>query len=148
MLETPRIVEADEQITAVVPFRVPRSEIAEAMGAGRMQLIEVLARQGIEPTGPWFSRHHRMDPDWFDFEVGLPVARAVVPEGSVVPSTLPAGRLALTVYHGGYEGLGTAWSDFMLWLEEGGYRPAEQLWEHYAASDDGTPATVLCRPVL
>lgn len=147
MLETPRIVDADEQLTAVVHFHVPRTEIVEAMGSGRMELIEVLARQGIEPIGPWFSRHHRMHPDYFDFEVGLPVGRAVAEEGRVRPGTLPAGRLALTVYHGSYEGLGAAWGDFVQWLDENGHQQAEELWEHYATGEDGQPATVLCRPV-
>ena len=148
MLETPRILEADEQITAVVRFTIPRTEIVEAMGAGRMEILDVLAAQDIEPTGPWFSRHYRMHPDIFDFEVGLTVARPISPSGRVAPGTLPAGSIAFTVYHGPYEGLGTAWADFMQWLDENGYRAGEQLWEHYATDEEGEPATALCRPVL
>nr|WP_316653100.1 GyrI-like domain-containing protein [uncultured Gellertiella sp.] len=147
MLEPPRILEADEQLTAVVRFEIPRAAIGEAMGSGRMELMEVLAAQGIQPDGPWFSRHFRMDPAIFDFEVGLPVASVIAPSGRVSPGTLPKGRIACTVYHGPYEGLGTAWSDFVLWMEENGHQPGAELWEHYATGEDGMPATVLCRPI-
>lgn len=147
-LEPPRIVDAEVQLTAVVRFHIPRTAIVEAMGAGRMEVIEVLAAQGVEPTGPWFSRHYRMDPEIFDFEVGLTIGRAIEPSGRVMPGTLPGGRLAFTVYHGGYERLGSAWGDFVQWMEENGHQPGEQLWEHYATNEDGTPATVLCRPLI
>lgn len=147
MLETPRILEAEAQLTAVVRFTIPRAEIVEAMGSGRMELMDVLVAQGIEPEGPWFSRHFRMDPAIFDFEVGLPVGQSVTPAGRVEPGSLPAGRVAVTVYHGPYEGLGSAWADFVQWMEDNDLKPSEGLWEHYATAEDGTPATVLCRPI-
>lgn len=147
-LEVPQILDLDEQLTAVVRFTIPRAEIVTAMGEGRMELIDVLAAQGIAPIGPWFSRHYRMDPAVFDFEVGLPVASAVEPSGRVRAGSLPAGKAAVTIYRGPYEELGAAWGDFMQWLEEHGHQVGEGLWEHYATDEKGGLATVLCRPVV
>lgn len=50
-----------------------------------------------------------MDPDTFDFEVGVPVAAPVAAAGRVKPGELPAATVARTVYHGDYSGLGEAW---------------------------------------
>ena len=45
------------------------------MSPGYRELMAALAAQGIAPAGPWFTHHLRMDPDTFDFEIGVPVTR-------------------------------------------------------------------------
>jgi len=66
---------------------------------------------------------------------------------------LPAVRVARTVYHGPYEGLGEAWAVFMDWVEAQGLKPAENRWECYATGPESglDPAkyrTELNRPLL
>lgn len=49
-------------------------------------------------------------------------------------------KAARTVYHGDYEGLGNAWSEFLDRIEKNGYSTTEDFWERYStgpeASDD------------
>src|SRR5215472_16406259 len=48
-------------------------------------------------------------------EVGVEVTRAFEPSGRVVPSTLPAGRVATTVHRGSYDGLAAAHLAVLSW---------------------------------
>ena len=61
--------------------------------------------------------------------------------------------MARTVYHGGYEGLGPAWGEFLGWIESQGLKSAEDLWEVYAAGPESSPdpanwRTELNRPLI
>lgn len=152
MIDTPVLASTTEQPTAVIHLTIPRSEIQKVMGPAHRELFSTLAAQGITPAGPWFSHHFRMDPDTFDFEVGVPVNGAVEPSGRVASSRLPAARVARTVYRGGYEGLGAAWGEFEAWMKGAGLEPAKELWEVYAAgpesgSDPAGWRTELTRPL-
>ena len=152
MLEQPRIIQTEAQKAAVIHLTIPRNRIQEEMGPGYNELMETLQAQGITPTGPWFSHHFRMDPDVFDFELGVPVASDVTPSGRVKPGQLPAARVARTTYRGGYEGLGPAWGEFDAWLSKEGHNTAGDLWEVYAAGpetgpDSSTYRTELNRPL-
>jgi hypothetical protein len=70
------------------------------MGPGLSELMAAVAAQGVSPTGPWFDHHQRMDPDTFDFEIGVPVQSPISPAGRVQPGRLPATIVARTIYHG------------------------------------------------
>src|SRR5262245_9064625 len=129
MLDTPQIVQTAAQQAAVVRLTIPRAEIRNVMGPGIGELMAAIAAQGIAPAGPWFSHHLRMDPDVFDFEIGVPLTAPVTPAGRVQPGQLPAATVARTVYHGDYEGLGPAWGEFAGWIAANGYMPAADLWE-------------------
>ncbi len=153
MLMTPEIVVTDVQPTAVIRFTVPRSEIQQVMGPGFQELMEVLAAQGIEPIGAWFTHHLRTAPEVFDFELGAPIAAPLVATGRVEASYLPAATVARTIYVGPYEGLGAAWSEFDAWIAEAGYTPDNNLWEHYLLGPEASPdpaawRTELNRPLI
>jgi effector-binding domain-containing protein len=81
--------------------------------------------------GPWFTHHLSIDPDQFDFEIGVTVATPVRATGRVRPGMLPAGMIARTVYRGPYEGLAAAWDEFDAWITGHGYTPRPDLWEVY-----------------
>lgn len=152
MLETPQVTQTDAQQTAIIHVTVPRAEIRNVMGPGLAELREAVAAQGITPTGPWYTRHLRMDPEVFDFEIGVPVPTPVVPTGRVKPGELPAARVARTVYHGAYEGLPAAWGEFDAWIAANGHTPAPDLWECYLAgsepgADPDRLRTELTRPL-
>ena len=152
MIETPEIVQSEALPAAVIHIVVPREQIQEVMGPGFMELLSTLTAQGQKPAGPFFSHHLRMDPTVWDFELGVQVSRPVTPTGRVRPGGLPAARVARTVYHGGYEGLGAAWREFEQWLAANGHATAPDLWERYLAgpeigSDTSLYRTELSRPL-
>ena len=62
-------------------------------------------------------------------------------------------RVVRTVYHGGYEGLGKAWGEFMDWISAQGLKTADDLWESYlvgpeSGDDAAAYRTQLNRPLL
>lgn len=152
MLESPKIIQTQAQQTAVIRLTVPRDEIRQVMGPGIKEVNATVAAQGIEPAGPWFSHHFKMDPKVFDFELGVPVPTPVTPQGRVQPGELPATRAVQAVYVGSYEGLAAAWGEFDAWIAEQGLTPAAGLWECYArgpesTDDPGSFRTELYRPL-
>ena len=148
MIDTPQIVETTAQPAAVIRFTIPREEIRNVMGPGIGELMAAVAAQGIAPAGPLFSHHFRMDPKVFDFELGIPVKRLVTVAGRVQPGQLPAARVARTVYHGPYEGLGSAWGEFGAWIAAAGHTPAANLWECYVAGPESGPDPATWRTEL
>ena len=73
MIDTPQVIQVAPQLTAVIRLTIPRAQIREVMGPGIGELMGRVAAQGIAITGPVFSHHFRMDPEVFDFEIGVPV---------------------------------------------------------------------------
>ena len=153
MLETPQITQTTAQLTAIIHVTVPREEIQNVMGPGLHELMAAIAAQGIAPTGPWFTHHLRRPTDTFDFEISVPVSAPVAAAGRVPPGEWPAMKVARTIYHGPYEGLGEAWGEFIDWIEAHGHTPAPDLWERYLAGPESSPdpakwRTELNRPLL
>jgi len=153
MIDAPHITTIPARNTAMIHLTIPRAEIQSVMGPGLSEVKAVIAAQGIDITGPWFTHHLRMDPKVFDFEICMPVKSPIRPAGRVVPGTVPAARVARTIYHGPYEGLGEAWGQFGEWVKAQGHTPAPDLWEIYTVGpESGASAaqwqTELIRPVL
>jgi len=123
MIETPRITHSPEQLTAVIRLTIPRDEIHNVMGPGIGELMATLATQGIAPAG------------------------------RVKPGILPAAKVARTVYHGGYEGLGAAWGEFEAWIAAQGLATGPDFWECYVVGPESGPdpaewRTQLNRPLI
>lgn len=153
ILDEPRIVSTAAQPAAVIRLTIPRSEIQKVMGPAIGEVMTALGAQGVSPAGPVFTHHFRMDPDTFDFEVGVPVAGRVSAAGRVKPGQLPAARVARTVYRGPYEGLFSAWGEFDKWIKGEGLKPAPDLWERYVRGPESDPdpatyRTELNRPLV
>jgi effector-binding domain-containing protein len=152
VIDKPQIEQTAAQPTAIIRFTIPRDEIQNVMGPGYQELMATVAAQGVAPAGPWFTHHLRMDSEVFDFELGVPISAPIAAAGRVEAGQLPATRVARTVYHGGYEGLGGAWAEFDAWLAAEGHTPAPNLWESFVAgpesnSDPATWRTELNRPL-
>ncbi len=64
-------------------------------------------------------------------EVGVEVGGLFGAVGRVVPSTLPAGRVATVTHRGRYEDLGSAHEAVIAWCETRGLRRAGVRWEVY-----------------
>lgn len=138
MIEPPRVVESEAQEAAVLHVTTPKDRIQEAMDPGIQEVFGVVMAQGIGPAGPLFSHHLRMDPDVFDFEIGVPVSAPVRPEGRVRPGTLPAAKVARTVYQGSYDGLGEAWGELIAWVGAEGLAQGAEFWEVYLAGPESS----------
>ena len=136
MLDTPEIVTTQPRATAVIRLTIPRAEIGKAMGPAIGEVMSTVAAQGVAPAGPLFSYHPRIDPEVFDFEVGVPVAAPVAPAGRVEPGALPAAKVARAIYRGPYEGLGPAWEELDAWMRQNGHTPAPGIWECYLAGPE------------
>ena len=153
MLDAPQITQSTAQLTAIIRLTIPLEEVRNVMGPGIRELLATVAAQGIAPAGPVFAHHLRMNPGVFDFEIGVPVTAPVTAAGRVMPSQLPATKVARTVYHGDYEGLASAWGEFKAWIAANGHTAAPDLWECYLAgpesnSDPTTWRTELNRPLI
>lgn len=153
MLETPYVTQSDEQLAAVIHLTIPRDEIRNVMGPGIQELIDAVRAQGIGPAGPVFSHYFSMQPDTFDFEIGVPVSRAVTPSGRVKPGVLPAAPVARAVLQGGYEQLPAAWREFLDWVDKEGLPQSPDMWEVYLTGpgsdpDPSTWRTELNQPLL
>jgi effector-binding domain-containing protein len=138
MIDQPDIVHTESRRAAVIRLTIPREEIRQVMGPAIGELMGTIASQGITPTGPIFTHHLRMDPGIFDFEVGVPVSAVVADTGRVRPGELPAATVARTTYHGPYEDLHSAWSEFDAWVRANGHVAAADLWECYVAGPESS----------
>lgn len=152
MIDIPEITQTDAMTTATIRLTIPRHEIQQVMGPAIQEVMGTVFGQGLTPAGPVFSYHHKMDPETFDFEVGVPLASPITPAGRVQVSALPARKVARTTYRGPYEGLGEAWGEFTDWIEGQGLSMAPDLWEFYAAGpetgpDSSTWRTELVKPL-
>lgn len=153
MIETPQLTDAPSQTIAFIPLTIPRDQVREVMEPGLKEIMQAIQGQNIKITGPWFTHHLRMQPDIFDFQICVPTASPVKPSGRVQSGERGATRVARTVYHGPYEGLGDAWCEFMDWMESQKLHPAADLWECYTSGPESSddPAnwrTELNRPLL
>jgi len=148
MLDTPQIAQTDAQPTAIIRFTIPRHEIRNVVGPGYSELMAAIAAQGIAPAGPWFMHQLRMDPETFDFELGVPISDPISAAGRVTAGQLPPATVARTVYHGGYEGLGDAWAEFDAWITAEGHAPAPNLWECFITGPESNPDPATWRTEL
>lgn len=77
MIDEPRIVQSGARVTAIIRLTIPRPEIQAVMGPAIGELMSTVAAQGIAPAGLLYSHHLTMQPDTFDFELGVPVSAPV-----------------------------------------------------------------------
>ena len=131
MIEPPRLVTTTAQLVAFIPIRISREKIREVMGPGIVELKAAVAEQRVAVAGPWFTHHVTNPGQIFDFEICLPVATPVTPAGRTQAGEWPSMKVAQTTYHGGFEGLGAGWGEFMAALESAGHKVADGLWEQY-----------------
>ena len=151
-IDTPQIVTTEPQHYASLYLKVPTAEVRKHMGAGLNEVREVLAAQGVEASGPWFTHHFVMPTDIFDYEICIPVAAPIAAAGRVKPAVWPAMKVVRTVHHGDYSLLGAAWGGFMAWIGEQKLQVAGDLWEVYSidpsvSADPASWRTEMIKPL-
>lgn len=153
VIDPPQVLQSDAKLLAVVAMKIPKDQIQHVMGPAIGEVISTLGAQGMAPAGPLLSRHWKIFPEGWDFEVGFSVKKAIAPAGRVNAAELPSRKVARTIYRGGYEGLGLAWGELDAWIKSNGHKPATDLWEVYLAGPESGPdpskwQTELNRPLV
>jgi effector-binding domain-containing protein len=136
MIDNPQIIRTAVQETAVIRLTIPRREMCHVMGPAIREVLETVIAQGVTPAGPVFAHHFVLDPDIFDFEVGIPVGTPISPAGRVQPGKLAPARVARTVYRGPYDGLPAAWQELETWITGCGHVPAGPFREVYLSGPE------------
>jgi effector-binding domain-containing protein len=148
LIDTPQIIQADAQLTAVIRFTIPREELKTVMGPAIAEVLEAVATQEVGPAGPVFVHHLHMDPSRLEFEVGVPVSAPFAPVGRVVSSHFPAATVARTIYYGSYDGLSDAWAWFGRWIANARYTASPDLWESYLVGPEASRNPIYWRTEL
>jgi effector-binding domain-containing protein len=153
VLDTPRLAQTRDQLTAVVRFTITQGDDQAAVSAGYKEVMGAITAQGISPAGPWFTHHLKMDMESHELEVGVPVLDPVSRMGRVVPGRWPASTVARAVLVGSYESLWPAWVELNAWIARQGHTPGPDLWECYVRGPESTPdpdswRTELNRPLI
>jgi effector-binding domain-containing protein len=148
MIETPEITVTPAQETAVIRLKIPPAEMRNAVPPAIGELMGAVGAQGIGPAGPLYMRYFSMEPEAFEFDVGVPVNAPVAPAGRVTAGQLPAVRVARAVFQGDYAGLHGAWSELESWIKGAGCTSAPGFWESYLAGPESSPDPATWRTQL
>lgn len=153
MIDKPYVLKTEAHKAGVIRMTVARHLIREVMGAGLDELLAALTEQNVPATGPWYTHHFGVQPDTFDFEIGVPVDEIVFPAGRVKAGAFMGGTVARTIFHGDYEGLAGAWGQLDAWIASRKLKPATDFWEVYAVGPQADPnpthwRTELSRPLI
>jgi len=136
MITLPELVQTKEVATAVIHLVIPGRDMPKYMDPAILEIITLLADQGLRPAGPMFSYHHRRPSDTFDFLIGFPVEKPFQEQGRVKNSALPVERVARCVYQGPYEGLSQAWPALQAWVREQKLPETGRFFERYLNNPD------------
>jgi effector-binding domain-containing protein len=125
-----QFVDLQAQHTAVVCGHVTVEQLPQFLGGAFGEVIAVLDKQGLHPTGAPFGKY-RPKESGFDVEVGFPCSDVVKPDGRVEASELPGGRVARTMHAGAYGDVGAAYEAVFAWLTDEGCVTTGEPWECY-----------------
>jgi effector-binding domain-containing protein len=115
----PKIIERPVQVYVGIPAELTLAEVAKAVEVKFATLFAWLAARRLEPSGPPFLRYLRVEmAKTLDVEYGVPIAASAEAAGGVRSGTLPAGRYAVLLHEGLYEGLGEANAALVEWAEQ------------------------------
>jgi len=157
-----RMADLQEQHAAVVCGRVTMDRIADFLGGAFSEVVQVVAAQGLHPTGPPFARYRFLEEDGaqgtasgglkeLDIEAGFPVSGGLAQAGRVEAAKLPGGHVATTLHVGSYDDLGAAYDAAQQFLTDEGYEVAGAPWECYLdepeVPEPRTEVFMPCRPV-
>lgn len=156
-----RMADLQEQHAGVVCGRVTMDRIADFLGGAFSEVMQVVAAQGLHPTGPPFARYRFLEagaqamgdggPKELDIEAGFPVSGTLTGAGRVEAAALPGGHVATTLHVGSYDDLGAAYDAAQQFLTDEGYEVAGAPWECYLdepeVAEPRTEVFMPCRPV-
>jgi effector-binding domain-containing protein len=124
-------VSITEISVASIRLEIPREDISTVMDPAISELVAALVDQGIQPAGELISYHHRRPTHSFDCEIAIPINTTLQDVGRVRNSVLPAASFISAEYVGPYEGLHSAWQEFLLAIDGSGQITTEVFFERY-----------------
>jgi effector-binding domain-containing protein len=141
---TAELRDLDPQPAVVVRVSAPTPDLGELFDLHLPNIADRVADLGGTPAGAPFARYHHFSEDTVDVEIGIPVVAPVAnlrplaeaEPGEVAGGELPAGRVAITVHRGSYDGLADTYRRLESWLEANGHAAGPAPWESYI--DDPT----------
>lgn len=142
----------EPQAVASVRSWIGMDEISEAIGRTLARVAEVLAAQGLGPSGPPFVYYHAWTEEAGEIEAGFPVPHGFVAQGEVVAGELPGGSVLVTTHVGPYEELEPAYNAIIAHAAHNGLELSPSMWESYPTSPaeepgEGGPVTVIYWPL-
>lgn len=123
----------------LIEGHTPERAFREFFGRAFARLAAHTARHGLTVTGPGGARFpdRQWDSDDVEVQAFLPV-REPVPGQTVRAARLPAGRLAVVLHAGGYDGIDDAHAALGTWAAANGVEPDGSLQELYLVSPGDT----------
>ena len=110
-----RVVDLEEQPTAVVAEAVALEGLSAFFEHAFMSVMAVTGRQGTPVTGPPFALYRSMPTQTVDVEAGFPTASVVEPEDGVRAGVLPACRAVEAMHLGSYDTLSETYDKALFW---------------------------------
>ncbi|MEX1329727.1 MAG: GyrI-like domain-containing protein [Desulfobacterales bacterium] len=127
--------------------------IGQDMGAMYGKIYDYMGTKTINPVGPPIALYFSAPgPEW-EIGVAVPVPAGTGGQGAIEATTLPGGKMVLTMHIGPYEKLNESWNALSDWIKKNKYNPAGPGREVYlhGPSQESDPAkfrTELLWPVM
>ena len=126
-----RVEERAARPTAVVRRRTTWDRFPSEWGAMLDAVYEQVRAGAVEQDGHNVMLYRDLADGRLDVEVGVAVAGPFPPAGSVEPSELPGGTVAVAVHRGAYARLGDTHGALGRWCAQRGLALAGPRWEIY-----------------
>ena len=134
------IVTVERQLTAIVRAKVSFADIPKARRSARAAVDAALPGLDAGPVGRPLTRFRSPAANALDMEIGTIVGRTFAAKGEVVPSDVPAGRVALFQLKGPFDGMPGAWQTLFDWCKAEKLELAGINWEIYLPWQGVDPA--------
>ena len=131
MTQPCRIVTVERQLAAVIEANVGMDELRSSQQTLRPKLAATVRQLDVGAVGHTFTRWRFPVNGRIDLHPGILVSRPFEAVGDVVPSELPAGRVAQHLYVGPYDGIPQAWQTLFGWCNAQNLPLAGLNWEIY-----------------
>jgi len=124
----------------VIKATIKTSEISAKTGELFSKLIGYMQENGIQMTGPPFTKYYSWDPEGeTEMEAGAPVEQVVETQGEIQYVELPAVKVATALHTGPYEAVGPVYEAIEKFIEKEGLRVAGAVWEVYLTDPNTEP---------
>lgn len=111
-------------------------------------IFSFLAEIDEPPFDMPFIAYYNMDMAQLDVEIGVPVARPIESRDNMHASYIPAGKKAVGMYKGPYQGMREIYEAMNQWLSEHHHDPTGVVYEFYYNSPDEVPESELLTKIM
>jgi effector-binding domain-containing protein len=140
LVRFPHITQTPSGPVAFIHLQIAKHEIQQAMGPAIREVYAAVTAQNKEITGSWFTVHHSMTADGWDFDACVPISTPITPVGRVSHKIMEPAKAATASYFGGYEGLMNAWPALRDWMQQQNIQRHTWLCEAYVVGpESGLP---------